>query len=975
MGMVQGTVLSIREEAARTSTTAAALTGVSVLPVDAAFGFSGTGGELRLDWSDETTESTLTVDYLTVDYDLHTITLVAPLGVDVPAAAEVVNPSNVRRIAEVQTDVDTEPTQAVVHHSLLWSSVMQVGDYTETANGARVVVEDIMGQPTVTSIIGGPAARLDEAVGADVIIGVPSLPPADAPIVTVEDMGVGAVMPEWAAVDGAQYYEVAASLTPGFDPNTDIEVTGITGLRTIVSRVDGAMLPMNGDLTYVRVRAVNVVDAGPWSAEVSAAARQADAEYLSALYGWFNSIEAQSAIIGELNVVMALGVDGVISIGQRITIADPESPGSDDGITIWGDDEHTIILARFSPHGNYLDAQLIANEISILDSLRLIGTASALAANGVFTLEAGTVDPPAPTLSASALAFVSAVPPTGYVVRGMCYDTATNTYRQLIFKASTSEMKVRTINASTGAVTGTMTLDNAYNATFKYVNSLILLGGNYYSWVGVVISDGVFEDEWRLQMWDAGLGFQLANYYHFTDDMADTDHNPIVFTDGTSVYYTTATYGRIAKAITNLSTTSGQTYADLAGSVTDDLWRKLDSGHIGVVEAGGSNLMSLHSALTGLVITHTMASFSSTPGAVTLTRQTSKEWLTSTAAQPICYNSEGRQLRTVNNKALTSNVATLGTTVAHGLVVGQDVWVSGVGAPFDGQQTVTAIPDSTHFSFAKTNANITSVASGGNYSTDGGFYGTDNTANIKWYSSYFPSGSEKWWAQSADIAGALHTNMSPESLGLTVAARQFVTVTLSTLPMGVTDSEVWVGYGTTTPGATKKKRTELVVGRVMPLVAGKITGTDAMYSTNTAGGSPSVIQAELGEFEVHGDSSGKWPEMREVAPIGGTLTPTSGTPFTIVSEELTRVGFVVFANMVVTRASSFSTSFLNVADIPAGFRPIAGKSIPTSVQALGGGATYYRFQVTTTNIQLGMNQAAVNAMIIDTWWITADAFP
>lgn len=69
--------------------------------------------------------------------------------------------------------------------------------------------------------------------------------------------------------------------------------------------------------------------------------------------------------------------------------------------------------------------------------------------------------------------------------------------------------------------------------------------------------------------------------------------------------------------------------------------------------------------------------------------------------------------KTISNKALTSNVATLTTSAAHGYAVGYSVTVSGVGAPFDGTYTITAVPSSTTFSYAKTNANVTSAAATG----------------------------------------------------------------------------------------------------------------------------------------------------------------------------------------------------------------------------------------------------------------------
>ena len=67
----------------------------------------------------------------------------------------------------------------------------------------------------------------------------------------------------------------------------------------------------------------------------------------------------------------------------------------------------------------------------------------------------------------------------------------------------------------------------------------------------------------------------------------------------------------------------------------------------------------------------------------------------------------------VTNKALTSNVATLTTSAAHGLVQGDSVWVEGVGSPFDSTTaayTVTGTPTTTTFTYAKTNIDIASTA-------------------------------------------------------------------------------------------------------------------------------------------------------------------------------------------------------------------------------------------------------------------------
>lgn len=63
----------------------------------------------------------------------------------------------------------------------------------------------------------------------------------------------------------------------------------------------------------------------------------------------------------------------------------------------------------------------------------------------------------------------------------------------------------------------------------------------------------------------------------------------------------------------------------------------------------------------------------------------------------------------VNNKALTSNVATITTSAAHGIFVGETIKVTGVDATFNGTFTVTAVT-STTISYAKTASNVSSAA-------------------------------------------------------------------------------------------------------------------------------------------------------------------------------------------------------------------------------------------------------------------------
>jgi hypothetical protein len=64
----------------------------------------------------------------------------------------------------------------------------------------------------------------------------------------------------------------------------------------------------------------------------------------------------------------------------------------------------------------------------------------------------------------------------------------------------------------------------------------------------------------------------------------------------------------------------------------------------------------------------------------------------------------------ITNKALTSNVATLTTSAAHGLCIGMQIVITGVDATFNGEYRITSVPTTTTFTYAKTATDIPSAA-------------------------------------------------------------------------------------------------------------------------------------------------------------------------------------------------------------------------------------------------------------------------
>jgi hypothetical protein len=82
--------------------------------------------------------------------------------------------------------------------------------------------------------------------------------------------------------------------------------------------------------------------------------------------------------------------------------------------------------------------------------------------------------------------------------------------------------------------------------------------------------------------------------------------------------------------------------------------------------------------------------------------------------------------RTISNVALTSNVATITTASVHGYSIGDTVTVDASNNTFDGSYTITTVPTSTTFTYAKVNANIASVAATGTV------IGSDYTGTYRW---------------------------------------------------------------------------------------------------------------------------------------------------------------------------------------------------------------------------------------------------
>jgi hypothetical protein len=133
----------------------------------------------------------------------------------------------------------------------------------------------------------------------------------------------------------------------------------------------------------------------------------------------------------------------------------------------------------------------------------------------------------------------------------------------------------------------------------------------------------------------------------------------------------------------------------------------------------------------------------------------------------------------VSNKALTSNVATLTTSSAHGFAVGMEITVSGVDSTFNGTYTISTVPTTTTFTYAKTASNVASQAATGSvYSYVQHFVDYNAGTDDKVY-AVCDDGVTAYWITNVTAGGSTKLTMYKKALTeyASVAATQMFQVT------------------------------------------------------------------------------------------------------------------------------------------------------------------------------------------------------
>ena len=142
---------------------------------------------------------------------------------------------------------------------------------------------------------------------------------------------------------------------------------------------------------------------------------------------------------------------------------------------------------------------------------------------------------------------------------------------------------------------------------------------------------------------------------------------------------------------------------------------------------------------------------------------------------------------TVTNKALTSNVATLTTSAAHGLAVGMEIVVTGVDATFNGTYTIATVPTTTTLTYSKTASDVPSAAATGTITSNVQHFVDYNAGTDDKVYAYCDDGVYCYWITNVTAGGATKLTMYKKLLTdySSVAATKMFDVTGLTVTNGV----------------------------------------------------------------------------------------------------------------------------------------------------------------------------------------------
>ena len=224
--------------------------------------------------------------------------------------------------------------------------------------------------------------------------------------------------------------------------------------------------------------------------------------------------------------------------------------------------------------------------------------------------------------------------------------------------------------------------------------------------------------------------------------------------------------------------------------------------------------------------------------------------------------------RTVTNKVLTSNVATLTTSVAHGFAVGDYVTVDAADNTFDGTFLITSVPTTTTFTFDKTNNNVNSAST----------TGTAAVSTRRRFGGIVRDASDGVIKVFEDATTKPSSTVNFSEAGLVLGDFQVGALTASSLTVG-TVSNTELGY---LDGVTSAIQTQL--NAKANLAGPTFTGTVTVPSTITSGSAVITLPSSTSTLATTADLSSYAPLLQTVT------TPTfSSNAYTLQAADKDKI--------------------------------------------------------------------------------------
>lgn len=473
--------------------------GATSLNVFDGFEFDEDGGQLKVG------DETLTYSGWTTDEDEpdqpDVITLTSPL---VAAHADgdpvwVLPVSNVT-VAAVVIDETGEALDDVTVPQAL---VPTLTDGVRGENGETVTVDEVDGEWQVVSVekdevlVDGATLNPDSTIPSEAL--TDGLPPSESPVPVVVPF-IGVLVVRWLPVPNHDLvtYDVHVSTVETFTPDETTLAASTNGTQVFVRSTTAGPLLYDTDY-YVRIVARDADGPAAPSEPVLGQASQVGledilagsitAEHLEAVLVLASTIKA-----GPYIDISAAGVDADGNPVGGVIVHDPANPTG-------------TPLVQLHPNGCKFRGELVTDLLTVLDQATIVSTLQ-LGTGSTTILQNGVPDPDqAPSLAYSPEATSDwPAPPSGWVQRGITWDTVDSTWLRLLWNSSQKRIAVQKV--SFGGATSFVNTDDGLDFVSE-VSSIARVGSSLYLFVLETFGDG--NRWWRLSRYNTASEAQRLN--------------------------------------------------------------------------------------------------------------------------------------------------------------------------------------------------------------------------------------------------------------------------------------------------------------------------------------------------------------------------------------------------------------------------------------------------------------------------------